>query len=135
MNNHAGKELSRRDDLEAALYMMVFLAKGRLPWQDVTAADIRKKYLQIGLMKHQMKAGELCCDMPREYAAFLEYVRELEFEQRPAYQRWRAAFRGVLTRMGAAMENAEYDWNQAHEPQLHKSMPPPSLAEKKKTEE
>ncbi len=28
----AGSALSRRDDLEQLLYVLVFLAKGRLPW-------------------------------------------------------------------------------------------------------
>ena len=32
INNHLGFEQSRRDDLEAIGYVLVFLFKGRLPW-------------------------------------------------------------------------------------------------------
>lgn len=32
INNHLGYEQSRRDDLEAIGYVLVFLFKGRLPW-------------------------------------------------------------------------------------------------------
>lgn len=48
VNNHLGHELSRRDDLEALLYMMVFLHKGELPWQGVQG-DPREKAKKIGL--------------------------------------------------------------------------------------
>lgn len=48
INNHLCRELSRRDDLEAIAYMIIFLHKGELPWQGVTADNIRDKYRQIG---------------------------------------------------------------------------------------
>ena len=32
LNNHEGIEQSRRDDIESAFYIWVYLAKGKLPW-------------------------------------------------------------------------------------------------------
>ncbi|KAJ3375565.1 hypothetical protein HDU84_000582, partial [Entophlyctis sp. JEL0112] len=39
VNAHCGRELSRRDDLEQLGYVLVYLAKGSLPWERVQEAD------------------------------------------------------------------------------------------------
>ena len=38
INSHLGRTQSRRDDLESLVYSIVYLFRGRLPWQDVTCA-------------------------------------------------------------------------------------------------
>ncbi len=117
VNNHASRELSRRDDLEALLYMIVFLHKGKLPWQGLPAtADVRERYKQVGLVKHNIKASELCSSMPPHYASFLSTVKKLQFEQRPPYEDLRANFYQSLLQMGVSMPKEIYDWNEAHEP-------------------
>ena len=35
VNAHKGHELSRRDDLEALGYMILYFYVGRLPWEDI----------------------------------------------------------------------------------------------------
>jgi len=37
INAHLGLEQSRRDDLQALGYLMIYLAKGELPWQKIKA--------------------------------------------------------------------------------------------------
>ncbi|KAJ6216670.1 hypothetical protein RDWZM_007827 [Blomia tropicalis] len=51
VNNHGGCELSRRDDMEALIYMIVFLHKGHLPWQGLNAQSmgIKERYRQMGI--------------------------------------------------------------------------------------
>ena len=51
VNAHLGYELSRRDDLEALGYMMLYFYLGRLPWQDVQSDNLKKTFEEIGKMK------------------------------------------------------------------------------------
>ena len=44
INAHLGLEQSRRDDMIALGYLLVYLAKGRLPWQKVRAKNKPRKY-------------------------------------------------------------------------------------------
>lgn len=34
LNAHAGKQLSRRDDMESLCYMLLYLIMGHLPWEN-----------------------------------------------------------------------------------------------------
>ena len=63
INNHQGKEVSRRDDMEALMYMCLFLHKGELPWQGIVAKNIKEKYKQIGEQSNLNRAG-LTIDFP-----------------------------------------------------------------------
>lgn len=39
MHAHLGRTTSRRDDLESLAYTLMFLLKGRLPWQGYQVRD------------------------------------------------------------------------------------------------
>ncbi len=41
LNNHLGIEQSRRDDLEALIYILIFYLTGALPWLRIKAKNLQ----------------------------------------------------------------------------------------------
>ena len=93
LNTHLGIEQSRRDDLEALINVMVFMAKGHLPWMGVKGDGRKEKYENIQMAKITTPVDIICKDMPAEFEELLVYCRTLEYEQQPDYQYMREALR------------------------------------------
>ena len=64
---HLGIEQSRRDDLEALAYSIIYLGKGRLPWQGIRAKNKNEKYQKILELKINTEIDELCKGLPGIY--------------------------------------------------------------------
>ena len=81
---HNGIEISRKDDLESLIYVLIFLLKGSLPWQNLKVSE-SEKTKKVGEMKVKMTSEQICKDMPEEFVKFLNYVKNLSFKQNPDY--------------------------------------------------
>ena len=105
---HEHIEQSRKDDLEAIAYILVYLYKGRLPWQGIKTKDKKKRYNLIYKEKMKYSPEELCKDMPREFIVFLNYVRTLSFDEKPPYN----SFKKMFSRLYEHMEYKEhlFEW-------------------------
>eukprot|EP00928_Gymnodinium_smaydae_P097477 TRINITY_DN8842_c0_g1_i1.p1 TRINITY_DN8842_c0_g1~~TRINITY_DN8842_c0_g1_i1.p1 ORF type:complete len:313 (+),score=23.50 TRINITY_DN8842_c0_g1_i1:139-1077(+) len=88
VNAHLGIRQSRRDDLQALGYVLVYLAKGTLPWSHLmgTAKEVRAKILQ---MKQSISVETLCHGLPACFSAYMRYCQSLEFEETPDYDHLR----------------------------------------------
>lgn len=87
MNNHLRFEQSRRDDLEAIGYvLMYFVRQGELPWMGVRAKTKQERYQAILDRKMATRLEDLCKNVPSCFCQYLTYVRNLEFDQRPDYR-------------------------------------------------
>ena len=100
INANKGYEQSRRDDLESLGYMLVYLAKNYLPWMDIEKQEINKikKYKLVCASKIKNTPEILCSGLPFEFAKYLRYVKNLEFEQEPDYNFMRKLFLDALRR-------------------------------------
>ena len=97
INAVRGAEQSRRDDLEAIGYMLLFfLNGGKLPWQGISCKAVAEKYIKIYNMKKNLNLEEFCKDMPKEIIQYINYCRQLEFEQKPNYNYLRELFENIL---------------------------------------
>ncbi|KAI3383929.1 hypothetical protein SNEBB_006838 [Seison nebaliae] len=109
INAHLGLEQSRRDDLEAVGYVLLYFMRGILPWQGVKAATKRQKYDRICEKKLEKSVEELCDGLPDVFVRYLTYVRELDFEMRPDYAYLRYIFQKLYQVNGYRLDYM-YDW-------------------------
>ena len=79
---HDGEEQSRRDDIESLGYMLVYLVKGVLPWQGLSA---KNDYRDAGNLKKKIKAEVLCEGLPPAFANTINYAKGLTFSAMPDY--------------------------------------------------
>lgn len=59
----------------------MYFLKGNLPWQGLKANTKKQKYEKIRDVKIATKIEDLCKGFPREFAEYLNYCRNLEFEE------------------------------------------------------
>uniref|UniRef100_A0A8C6XQE3 non-specific serine/threonine protein kinase n=1 Tax=Naja naja TaxID=35670 RepID=A0A8C6XQE3_NAJNA len=108
INTHLGKGF-RRDDLEALGHMFMYFLRGSLPWQGLKADTLKERYQKIGDTKRNTPIDVLCENFPEEMAAYLRYVRRLDFFERPDYDYLRTIFTELFEKRGFAFDYA-YDW-------------------------
>lgn len=89
---HKNVEQGRKDDLESIAYILIYMYKGKLPWQGIKHKDKKERYTLIGEKKEAMTEEELCEGMPREFCVFLKYVRSMDFDEKPHYSALRKMF-------------------------------------------
>ncbi len=85
LNTHMGLEQSRRDDVEALAYMLVFLAKGSLPWQGMTTPPEDGTFQSIARVKRDTPLDVLCAGLPSAFQTTITYARQLGFAAMPDY--------------------------------------------------
>ena len=118
---HLGRTGSRRDDLESLAYTLIFLLRGRLPWQGYQVRTgwglllfiLIKSFIITVLMSYFLLQGDnksflvckkkmgtspetLCCFFPPAFWLFLETVANLKFDEEPNYGKLISLFDGLL---------------------------------------
>jgi len=109
INAHSGNDQSRRDDMESAGYVIIYLSKGRLPWQGIRAPTKKQRYERICEAKMATSLASLCIGLVPEVMRYMEYVRELSFSERPDYNALKGMFLDVLLTRGE-MDDGAFDW-------------------------
>ncbi|KHN39248.1 Casein kinase I isoform delta-like, partial [Glycine soja] len=90
---HLGRTASRRDDLESLAYTLIFLLRGRLPWQGFQGEN---KGFLVCKKKMGTSPETLCCFSPLPFKQFVEHVVNLKFDEEPNYAKYISLFDGIV---------------------------------------
>ncbi|ODN96919.1 hypothetical protein I350_07892 [Cryptococcus amylolentus CBS 6273] len=118
---HKGYEPVRRDDMESAGFLAIYLLKGGLPWfcegrssaimRGSTLIALPKRISRLISFSEAITAlQELCKDLPEEIITYITYCRSLQFAQEPDYGYCRELFRQVFKREGFK-DDGLCDWS------------------------
>ena len=109
INALKGYEHSRRDELESLGYIFIYFLKGKLPWQNIKVKDKEEKFKKILQKKLEISSSELCLGIPKEFEIFLEYVKNLKYDEKPDYNMLKDLLYKVM-KNGNYKNDYIYDW-------------------------
>ena len=109
--NISGHIQSRRDDLESLGYVLVYLMKGRLPWQGLNCKTSREHKQKVCDIKTSTSIEKLCEACPKEFQSIMQnyfnHVKNLDFDEKPDYFLVKSLFAHCVD------ENFKFDWQQS----------------------
>ena len=120
INALKGYEHSRRDDLESVGYILIYFLKGKLPWQGIHTKTKEEKYQKILEKKVEISSTELCDGIPKEFVEFLEYIKNLGYNEKPEYGMLRHLFDNIMEKNKFNYDYI-YDWTTLEEKESRKN--------------
>ncbi|KAI1880242.1 hypothetical protein JX265_001863 [Neoarthrinium moseri] len=111
INCHRGLEPSWRDDLESLGYVLLYFARGSLPWEESKVTTMNKNSI-FKDMKASLSGAELCEGfLPQEFALMIDCARSLKIGEKPDYRYFRRLFRDRFLAEGFHYDNV-FDWTE-----------------------
>lgn len=107
LNVHMGLEPARRDDLESVGYMLVYFAKGCLPWQGMKKDKKKSQIIKVGEVKLCTDINKLCDGLPECIPDFIKYCRNLKYEENPDYNMLVSSFENSAKKLNIT---PQYEW-------------------------
>ena len=119
INALKGFEHSRRDDLESAGYVLLYFLRGSLPWQGIPGKNKDERYKKILQKKMDTSAQELCEGFPDEFEKYVEYTRNMEYEEEPDYDMLREYFIKIMDKNNEVWDYI-YIWSTDEEKEMRR---------------
>jgi len=109
---HRFEEQSRRDDVQALGFLLVYFLRGELPWQGLPPGLSKiERHKSLAAMKSETSFEALCAGFPREVVTYLGTCAGLEFTQQPDYDNLRELLLKPIVREGLGSQH--FDWAQS----------------------
>jgi len=110
INALSGLEQSRRDDLESFGYVLAYFFRGGLPWMGIHAKNKEDKYSKILNIKKNLDTENLLNNSPKELSDYLNYCKQLEYEQEPDYNYLIGLFKNIIFNVLKESIDYKFDW-------------------------
>ncbi|CAD8200543.1 unnamed protein product [Paramecium octaurelia] len=106
---HFGEEQSRKDDLEALGYVLIYLIKQELPWMKCEKIK-ENRLMKIGQMKKSIPLEKLCEGCPSQILNYMKQIQNLASSQIPNYRK----LKGLFENSPLHIQWVIFDWYQGH---------------------
>ncbi|XP_037959889.1 casein kinase I-like isoform X2 [Teleopsis dalmanni] len=83
---------SKRDDIEAVGYCLLYFSIGDLPWYTIRDSDEETSKM-VADSKAQMSISEICPQMAYEFESYFDYCKYLRFSEEPDYKYLKSIFK------------------------------------------
>ena len=93
------------DDLKSLEYMLLYFLRGSLLWYNLIIIDQTQKKKLILKKKRRIDIKNLCADLFQKFAIYFDYIRSLDFDEKPKYFNLYKIFRDLFVR-----ERFDYDY-------------------------
>eukprot|EP01029_Cantina_marsupialis_P019958 TRINITY_DN464_c0_g1_i3.p1 TRINITY_DN464_c0_g1~~TRINITY_DN464_c0_g1_i3.p1 ORF type:complete len:788 (-),score=192.50 TRINITY_DN464_c0_g1_i3:2137-4500(-) len=110
INAHMGFSQSRRDDIEAVGFVILYFLLGRLPWQSQPGSTKDKKFDNIAKVKMTTSIKDLCSGQYPQFGEFLQKLRRLGFEDEPDYDGYKLLFKDLAFTQGFRLREQSFYW-------------------------
>ena len=109
---HAMEEMeqSRRDDLEAVGYVLMYFIRGNLPWQGLKLKSNEDRYKKILEKKKEISTEELCAEYPKVFYEFVKYSKKLGYAEEPKYEEFKNKFVNYIVNIKKEKFDYVFDW-------------------------
>jgi hypothetical protein len=88
----------------------VYFLGGELPWQGIKVKRFEEKYKKIMDKKISTSVESLCKGFPIEIQSFIEYTRQLKFDETPKYSYMKEILMSMAKKERIEFDY-DYDWN------------------------
>lgn len=95
--------------MEALGFVLMYLLRGSLPWEEIRVHSRYEAYALILESKRKNHPDELCRNYPQEFKEYFAHCSSLEFKDKPDYKYLRSIFRGLFERAGYE-DDGVFDW-------------------------
>lgn len=105
-----GTETSRRDDVEALANVLLFLLRGRLPWQGIYGPSVEAKYVRLAEMRVGKAMQNFIDESPGRvlWHTWFKHCRDLAFVDKPDYDFLKGIMSKQIEEEGGA--DGRFDW-------------------------